>query len=154
MSNIIATPPRLLGAAHPSPPILKLPLMPVRATCGFPSPSEDFFGPEDLLDLNKRCISNPTSTFFMEADTGESMTGFGIFPGDTLVVDRSLEPHSGDIVIALWEGGFTCKQLRRRNGHFELHASHPGYRPIVVPPDVELEVWGVVSWSMRRHLRR
>lgn len=147
-------PPNTYGPAEVELPLVALPLLSARATCGFPSPAEDFFAVQDLLDLNQRCIDNPVATFFMEADTGESMIDFGIYPGDTLVVDRSKTPRHGDIVIALWEGGFTCKQLRKRAGRFELHAGHPSHRPILVPPDVELDIWGVVTWSFRKQLRR
>lgn len=147
-------PPGLLGAADAYAPSLPLPLMPVRVTCGFPSPAEDFFGTQDLLDLNTRCVDNPVATFFVEADTGTSMIEFGIFPGDTLVVDRSKTPRHGDIAMVLWEGGFTVKQLRRVRGRFELHSGNPDNAPIMVPEDVELDVWGVVTWSLRKQLRR
>lgn len=133
---------------------LSLPILPIRATCGFPSPAEDFYGAQDTLDINQRLVSNPAATFYVEADTGTSMVEFGIFPGDTLVVDRSLSPKSGDIVMVNWEGGFTIKQLRRRAGRFELHFGNAGRAPIVVPEDVELEVWGVVTWSLRNQQRR
>ncbi|WP_448670459.1 LexA family protein [Pseudoxanthomonas mexicana] len=147
-------PPGFLGAAHLHPMPLPLALLPVRATCGFPSPAEDFFGAGDVLDLNQRCVANPVATFYVEADTGTSMVEFGIFPGDTLVVDRSITPKHGDVVMVCWEGGFTIKQLRLRGGRFELHPGHPEHRPIVVPEDVELDVWGVVTWSFRKQLRR
>ncbi len=137
---------------HPTP--LFLPLLPVRATCGFPSPAEDFYGAQDPLDINQRVVSNPAATFYVEADTGTSMVEFGIFPGDTLVVDRSLTPKSGDIVMVNWEGGFTIKQVRRRAGRYELHSGNAGRAPIVVPEEVELEIWGVVTWSFRKQLRR
>jgi len=143
-----------LGAANLRALPMPLPLLPVRATCGFPSPAEDFFGASDVLDLNERCIDNPVATFFVEADTGESMVRFGIFPGDTLVVDRSKTAQHGDIVLVNWEGGFTVKQLRLRAGRFELHAGNPQNATIVVPEDVELDVWGVVTWSFRRQIRR
>lgn len=106
------------------------------------------------LDLNRRCVRNPVATFFVEADTGTSMVDFGIFPGDTLVVDRSLTPRTGDIVMVLWEGGYTIKQFRRRAGKFELHAGNGEIAPILVPEDVELDVWGVVTWSFRKQWRR
>ena len=128
--------------------------MPFRATCGFPSPAEDFYGQGDDLDLNERVIGNPAATFFVEADTGTSMVEFGIFPGDTLVVDRSLTARHGDIVMVCWEGGFTVKQLRLRAGRYELHSGNPAHAPILVPEDVELDVWGVVTWSFRKQLRR
>lgn len=150
----LLVPPGTFGTADIDPGRVMLPLLSVRAACGFGSPAEDFFAIEDMLDLNQRCIDNPVATFFMKADTGESMVGFGIYPGDTLVVDRSRTWRPGDIVIAIWDDGFVCKQLRKQAGQFELHSGHPDYPPIRVPPDFELNVWGVVTWSFRSQLRR
>ena len=73
-----------------------------------------------LLDINQHVVRNPVATFYVEADTGTSVVEFGIFPGDTLVVDRSLTARHGDIVMVCWEGGFTVKQLRLRAGRYEL----------------------------------
>lgn len=143
-----------LGAADLRALPMPLPLLPVRATCGFPSPAEDFYGANDVLDLNQRCIDNPVATFFVEADTGTSMVDFGIFPGDTLVVDRSKTARPGDIVLVNWEGGFTVKLLRLRAGCYELHSGNRETTPIRVAEDAELDVWGVVTWSFRRQFRR
>ena len=123
----------------------------MRVACGFPSPAEDFMG-EDL-DLTKRCISNPAATFFAEAE-GESMVGFGIHPGDTLVLDRSITAKDGDIALVLWEGGLTVKKLRMRRNAIELVSGDSQYPPIRVTEDSDLQVWGVVTWSFRKHLRR
>ncbi|CCP17204.1 MULTISPECIES: LexA family protein [Stenotrophomonas] len=147
-------PPGYLGPANLHATPLPLLLLPVRATCGFPSPAEDFYGSQDVLDINQRVVRNPVATFYVEADTGTSMVEFGIFPGDTLVVDRSLTARHGDIVMVCWEGGFTVKQLRLRAGRYELHSGNPANAPIVVPEDVELDVWGVVTWSFRKQWRR
>lgn len=132
---------------------VSLPVLAMSAACGFPSPAEDFFRPEDRLDLNERLIANAPATFICQADAGQSMVDFGIDAGDLLVVDRSLEARHGDIVVALWEGGFTLKQLWMANDRIELRAS-AGHQPIVVGEGVELDVWGVVRWSIRRHARR
>lgn len=148
----VPPPPGLMGLACLDPAYLPLPMLGYRASCGFPSPAEDHM--DEPLDLNQRCVRNPVATFFVEADTGTSMVEFGIFPGDTLVVDRSLTPRSGDILMVLWEGGYTIKQFRRRAGRFELHSGNPAVAPFVVPQDVELDVWGVVTWSFRKQLRR
>jgi len=144
----------LLGPAPVYPLRLRLPVMPFRVTCGFPSPAEDFYGHGDELDLNERCIAHPAATFFVEADTGTSMTDFGIFPGDTLVVDRSLSAKHGDIVMVLWEGGFMVKQWWLSRGRLELRSGNAMHAPIVVGPDEDLEVWGVITWSFRRQFRR
>lgn len=124
----------------------------MRVTCGYPSPAADQMGEE--LDLNKRCISNPVATYYVEADTGESMVGFGIFPGDTLVVDRSLEPKNGDIAIVLWDGGYMCKKLRLQGERMTLLSAHPDHPPILVSPESDPLVWGIVTWSFHKHVGR
>ena len=106
------------------------------------------------LDLNKRCISNPVATYYVEADTGESMVGFGILPGDTLVVDRSLEPKNGDIAIVLWDGGYMCKKLRIQGQRLTLLSAHPDHPPILVSPETDPLVWGIVTWSFHKHVGR
>lgn len=142
------TPTLLIRDASPS---LLLPMLATTAACGFPSPAEDFYREEDRLDLNAKLVPNPPATFLVQADCGGSMADFGIQDGDLLVVDRSINPRSGHTVVALWEGGFVCKKLYVRGNRIVL-ASGAGYPPIVVPEDVEVDIWGVVRWSITRHV--
>jgi DNA polymerase V len=148
----IPDPPGLLGPATLDPIPSARPVLGTRASCGFPSPAEDFLG--DELDLNERCIRNPVATYFVEADTGTSMLDFGIYPGDTLVVDRSIDARHGDVVMVLWDGGYMVKQLQIRGRRVELHSGNPDNLPIVVPPETELLIWGVVTWSFRKQFSR
>jgi DNA polymerase V len=104
------------------------------------------------LDLNSRCISNAVATFFAIAE-GDSMQGFGIHHGDTLIVDRSIEAKDGDIALVLWDGGLTVKKLRVRSRTIELVSGSSTLPPILVGED-GLEVWGVITWSFRPHFRR
>lgn len=145
----------------PSPPTLlapvstftrrSLPILAALAACGFPSPAEDFFREEDRLDLNEKLIVNPAATFLVQADCGGSMVDYGIQDGDLLIVDRSIDPRPGHTVIALWEGGFVCKKLYVRGKRIVL-ASGAGFAPIVVPEDVELDIWGVVRSNIHFHV--
>ena len=64
---------------------------------GFPSPAEDYLS--DSLDFNRDLIKHPEATFYAWVD-GDSMTGLGIHPGDIAVIDKSLEPSHGDIVVS------------------------------------------------------
>ena len=64
---------------------------------GFPSPAEDYLS--ESLDFNRDLIKHPEATFYATVD-GDSMTGFGINPGDIAVIDKSLEPAHGDIVVS------------------------------------------------------
>lgn len=74
----------------------------------------------------------------------------GIFDGDTLVVDRAIKPRHGHIVVAVVEGEFTVKQLHDRAGRIKLKPANPTY-PDIVPRDGQtVEVWGVVTASIKQ----
>lgn len=150
----LSIPPGLLGGFPAVVRRQPLRLLHARVTCGFPSPAEDYLGNGDELDLNERCIAHPAATFFVEADTGTSMVDFGIFPGDTLVVDRSLTAKHGDIVMVLWDGGYMVKQWWLLRGRLQLRSGNSEHSPIEVGPEDDLEVWGVITWSFRRQFRR
>ena len=78
---------------------------------GFPSPAEQYMEPP--LDLNELLVRHPAATYFVRV-SGDSMIGAGINDGDLLVVDRSLRPADGDIIIACVDGDFTVKMYRER----------------------------------------
>ena len=143
-------PPTLLGPASTL-TRRSLPMLGVRAACGFPSPAEDFFREDDRLDLNEKLIANPAATFLVQADCGGSMVDYGIQDGDLLIVDRSINARPGHTIVVLWEGGFTVKKLYVRGNRIVL-ASSAGYPPIIVPEDIELDVWGVVRSNIHFHV--
>ncbi|ANG63053.1 UV protection and mutation protein [Marinobacterium aestuarii] len=120
---------------------LRIPFFSERVAAGFPSPAQDYI--ERTLDLNELCIKRPAATFFVRAQ-GESMIEAGIFNGDVLVVDRSLNAVHGDIVIACIDGGFTVKRLVTRPS-LQLEAANPRYKPIQLSEESEVEIFGVVT---------
>ena len=77
------------------------------------------------------------------------MSGAGIFDGDLLVVDRSLEAKSGDIVVAVLNGEFTIKRLRRNGASVELLPENPKFRKLTLHDGEELEIWGVVTNTIK-----
>lgn len=115
---------------------------------GFPSPAEQMS--EGRLDLNDFIPSHPHASFYVRV-SGDSMLGDGILNGDILLVDRSLTAHSGDIIIAQYDGGFTVKRLVQRAGYIALHASNPAFAPIILGAEEELEVFGVVRAVIRKY---
>ena len=84
---------------------------------------------EGPLDLNEHVIKHPSSIYFVRA-YGDSMTGAGIFDGDLLVVDRSLEPAHGRIAIVEMDGQLTVKRLFKSRGRFLLQSENRSYPPI------------------------
>jgi DNA polymerase V len=121
---------------------LKIPLFITPVSAGFPSPADDFV--EKQLDLNEKLIKHPAATFFVKVQ-GDSMRDAGIHSGDTLVVDRSLEPTSNKVVIAVVNGEFTVKRVQKRNGKVYLMPENLRYKPIEVTEDMDCSVWGVVT---------
>lgn len=124
--------------------------MAAAVSAGFPSPSQDHYrGP---VDLNEHLIQDKTSTFILNV-AGDSMTGAGIFDGDHIIVDRSLRPHDGCVVVAIVDGQLTLKTLIRRNGRVLLQAENPKYPSIALEGDMEMTVWGVVTYNIHGHAK-
>jgi DNA polymerase V len=123
-------------------PKILLPLYGGKVAAGFPSPADDHL--EKTLDLNELLVKKPAATFFVRAQ-GESMLGAGIHPNDILVVDRSIDPVPGKIVICALNGELTVKRLQRNKGQWQLQSENPEYADIVIHDDLELVVWGVVT---------
>ncbi len=119
-----------------------LPLFACGVSAGFPSPADDYIGRQ--LDLNELLIKNPAATFFVRV-AGDSMTGAGINDHDLLVVDRSLEPASGKVIIAAVNGELTVKRLFRSGNACRLVAENPDYPAIEITEELSCVVWGVVT---------
>lgn len=115
---------------------------------GFPSPAQDYF--DGTLDLNEHLIKDRTSTFIVRV-SGDSMTGAGISDGDELVVDRSITPAHGHVVVAILDGELTVKRLEiEQAGGVVLRAENPAYPAIRVRELSDLRVWGVVTVCLHR----
>ena len=120
----------------------ELPLFGHKVQAGFPSPADDHI--ETQLDLNTHLIKNPASTFLVRV-SGESMKEVGIFPNDILIVDRSIPPSNGKIVIAAIDGELTVKRLKIEKHQVCLVPENKSFEPIVVNELQDLNIWGVVS---------
>lgn len=125
-----------------------LPLAAECVSCGFPSPAENYILKE--LDLNELCVRDPPATFFLRA-TGTSMIEDRIYPDDILVVEKGRDPVSGDRIIGVLDGKFTCKRLEiDRNGSMRLIPANRSMHPIELHDGQELFVWGIVRWVFHR----
>lgn len=131
----------------PDAPKRPLRLDEVRISAGFPSPAADY--EDNRLDINDYLVRNPVSTFFFSVE-GDSMQGAEIFAGDILVVDKSIRPCHGQIVVAFVDGQRLVKRLYRRNGRVALLAENPLYPPLEIREEQELLVWGVVIGKFKR----
>ncbi|ACB97301.1 LexA family protein [Beijerinckia indica] len=116
---------------------------------GFPSPADDYL--DESIDLNDLLIRNQPATFLWRVD-GHSMREAGIFHGDLLVVDRSLAPADGDIVVVIVNGERSLKRLQIRKGQLTLSFENKDYpEGLALHEGDEIEIWGVVRCSIHWH---
>ena len=118
------------------------PLFLSRVPAGFPSPADDYIA--GALDLNEHLIKHKAATFFVTV-SGSSMEGAGIYDGDLLIVDRSLEAKHRSVVVAVVNGEFTVKRIKKEKGKVWLMPENPKFQPLELIEGTECEVWGVVT---------
>lgn len=117
---------------------------------GFPSPADDYL--RDSLDFNRDLIKNPEATFYGRV-SGDSMRDAGINESDIAVIDRSLQPTDGDVIVAYVNEEFTIKYLdltHKEEGYIELQPANPDYSPIRIDSTDNFRVWGVVVWTIKQ----
>lgn len=125
-----------------NPSSFKIPLFNHTIRAGFPSPADDYVA--DTLDLNEHLMPRKEATFLLTV-SGDSMIGAGIHDGDILIVDRSITPANGKVVIAVLDGQFTVKTLEKTRGKIRLLPANPDFEPIEMKDEQELQIWGVVT---------
>lgn len=119
-----------------------LPLYGSHVSAGFPSPADDHI--EMQLDLNTHLIKHPASTFFVRA-SGESMKDAGIFTGDILIVDRSLDADDGKIVVVAIDGELTVKRIKKEKHALYFMPENPDFKPIAIKEMQDVHIWGIVT---------
>ncbi|MBP6072699.1 MAG: translesion error-prone DNA polymerase V autoproteolytic subunit [Flavobacterium sp.] len=126
---------------------MELPYVDAGIRAGFPSPADDFI--ELSIDLNKHLIKHKDTTFFATVK-GHSMKNAGIYDGDLLVIDKSLEPQNDKIAICQIDGSFTVKRIKIEQNVVWLIAENEDFKPIKVTPENELIIWGIVTASIKK----
>lgn len=120
-----------------------LPLFTSQIPAGSPSPTDDHI--DANINLHDHLVHSPENTFFLRAK-GESMINAGIFDGDIMVIDQSISPRHGNIVIAGINGDLTVKRLEHLGpNNLRLMPENPNYEPIEIPEDADFRLWGVVT---------
>lgn len=127
---------------------LKIPLFLNPVYAGFPSSAEDFI--DKRIDLNKELIKHPAATFLVRV-RGSSMLRAGISDGDLLVVDRAVEAYDKSIILAVIDGDFTVKRIRKRGKNLYLMPENSRFREIKVTEEMEFEIWGVVRHVIKSY---
>jgi len=117
---------------------------------GFPSPAQGYMS--SSIDISKELINHPGTTFFGRV-AGMSMIDAGIEPGDILIIDKSLEPVDGNIVICFINGEFTMKFIYILDNGIELKPANPDFPIIKVSANDSFKVWGVVTYTIKCRIK-
>jgi len=123
----------------------KISLYIASVSAGFPSPAEDHM--DISLDINEYLVKHPSSTFYVYVK-GDSMINSGIYDGDLMIVDRSLEVQSNSIVVAVINGEFTVKKIKKTDNKVYLMPDNKNYRPILLDDNIDFQIWGIVTHSI------
>lgn len=116
---------------------------------GFGAAADDYA--ERGIDLNEQLVRNKPATFFMRV-RGDAMTGAGIHDGDIVIVDRSLKPASGKVVIAVLNGEMLIRRLEKTFNKIRLLPETSKLAAIDVDVSSnEFAIWGVVTYSIHTH---
>ena len=78
------------------------------------------------------------------------MIDAGINSGDVLVVDRALETTDNRIVVAVLDGGFTVKRIKKCHDRLFLAPENPDLDPVEITPDSDFQIWGIVTFVIHK----
>ena len=113
---------------------------------GFGSPTDDYM--DRGIDLNQQLVRNKPATFFMRVQ-GHSMVNACIHDGDIVIVDRSVKPISGKIIIAVVDGEMLIRRYERTINKVRLIPETPKLSPMEISEYSNFSVWGVVTYVIK-----
>lgn len=117
---------------------------------GFQSPARDY--EEERLNILQKLVKDPVNTFYSEADS-DAMKAYGISKGTILIIDKSLKPASGMLVVVWHEGNWMIRELIIRDSRQFLTRGDQAEKPIDITGEAGILIWGVVTWSCSPQLR-
>ena len=127
---------------------LTIPFYLQKVGAGFPSPATDYI--EDDLDLNTYLINNAPATFIIRVQ-GKSMRDVGIYDGDLLIVDKSINPKSFSTVIANVNEELVVKTfIKEKEVSYLTSGSKNTIDKINLGENQEVIIWGVVTYVIHK----
>lgn len=112
---------------------------------GFASPAAELLG--DSITIDEYLVEHPASTVLVKVN-GESMIGAGIHDGDMLIVERNANPSINSIVVAMIDGEFTVKYLRKDKQGMYLEPANEAFP--IIRPELTLEIYGEMVGLFRK----
>jgi repressor LexA len=103
---------------------------------------------EGFITMDRRFVPSEVS-YFLKVK-GDSMIGRGLFDGDFVLVDPSVDPRVDDIIAARLGEEATVKSFHPKpDGVVVLEPANPAERTIVVKPADDFAVLGVIRGVFR-----
>ncbi len=127
----------------------RFPLMASSVSAGSPVSTSDDTVSVDIVEF---LVNNPEHTFFVNV-VGDSMKDIGIYDSDTLIIDRSIVPKSGEIIVARVFNELTVKRFVRNGKRVILAAENKAHKNIEVTEDMDFSIIGVVTTSIKKFRR-
>ncbi|MBL6657680.1 MAG: translesion error-prone DNA polymerase V autoproteolytic subunit [Flavobacteriales bacterium] len=124
-----------------------IPLYGDSVPAGFPSPADDYLDMD--LNLHDYLVQHPSATFCVRA-IGDSMVDAGIKSSDVMVIDRALTPKNNDIILAVVNGEFTVKRIKKNEDELYLMPANDNYKPMKITEEMNFQVWGVVTFIIHK----
>ncbi len=121
----------------------------IAVSAGFPSPAGDLFASQ--LNLEDYLVKNPNSTIYVRV-SGDSMREVGIFSGDTLIIDKSINPKNSNIILCVLDGEFLVKKLNLDDNSTSLVSANKKYQPIFLTEYNDFRILGVVVASIKKFI--
>ncbi len=114
---------------------------------GFPTPAEESL--HDNISLDDWIINKREASFMLKVK-GDSMKDAGILDGDMIIVERTSQAKTNQIVVAEVDGAYTVKYLRKdKNDTYFLEPANKAFKNIY--PTEELKINAVVKAVVRKY---
>ena len=114
---------------------------------GFPSPANDYI--ENPINMNDLLIKRASATFLMRFK-GSEMILSGIKNNAILIIDRSLKPANGNIVVVSIDGEFLCRKILLGSKKI-LITDCPKNKMLDIDKIINFEFLGVVTSSINKY---
>jgi DNA polymerase V len=116
-------------------------------SAGFPSPAADYV--QEVLDIKDLVTKHPNSTYYGRV-SGKSMINDGLDDGDILIIDKSLSPINGKLVVATIANEFTLKRIQKNKGKVFLVPANSAFPSIELTEEMQCTIWGVVTYVLKQ----
>lgn len=125
--------------------LMRIPVLSMQVSCGLFGIQDDNI--ENYLSLDEKFILNKHSTFIFRA-IGDSMLP-RIESGDFLIVDRSINPKHGNIIIADIFDERVCKQIYFQENKILLKSFNTEIEDLEIFEEMNFQVFGVVTLALK-----